>query len=242
MFTLSITITDRMKEKHSGLQIRIDTIDGSTRVFVHNDPELAQRTLAGLHPATIFARERITITDEDSEITLAPPLITRIDLATSELSVWDFPFVLGALLEVTEAEFSEGIQNLKDGEALRSPGGIPVFLDLEMVNGQRVFLWMQIVAGLPAARLERIYSLFKERRLIFGLRTGGIGILNLANLVRFVVHPEPARTAPRASARDARPLRDRDRIEMHYKQQHPGSTAIYLTQRKHTTIDLDEPE
>lgn len=228
-----------MKEKHSDLQIRIDTIDGSTRVFIQSDPESVCRTLTELHPTAIFTQDRIAITDEDSEITLVAPLITRIDLVTSELSVWDFPFVLGALVEVTEAEFTEGIRNLKGGEALHSPGGIPVFLDLEMVNCQRLFLWMQLVAGLPAARLERVYSLLKERHLLFGLRTGGIGILNLANLVRFAVHPEPPRTPTTGSARDARHLREQELDEMNYGQQH---SAIYLTQRKHTTIGFDEPE
>ena len=135
-----------MKAKHSDLQIRIDMIDGSSRVLVQNDPELAQRTLADLHPTVIFTQDRITITDDDIELTFVAPLITRIDLVTRDLSVWDFPFALGALVEVTETEFAEGLQNLKDGEAPRSPGGIPVFLDLEMVDGQRLFLWMQIVA------------------------------------------------------------------------------------------------
>lgn len=231
-----------MKDKHSDLQIRIDTIDGSTRGFFQNDPELVTRTLAELHPTTIFAKDRITITDEDSEITLAPPLITRIDLITSQLSVWDFPFVLGALVEVTEAEFTEGILNLKDSKALHSPGGLPVFLDLEMISGERLFLWMQIVAGLPATRLGRVYSLFKERRLIFGLRTGGIGILNVANLVRFEVHPEPPRTAAAGSGRDVTRLWNQERAEMHFRQQHSGSSAIYLTQRKHTTIGLGQSE
>jgi hypothetical protein len=49
---------------------------------------------------------------------------------------------------------------------------------------------MAIVAGPPANRLLRIHSLLKARSLIFGLRAGGIGVLNLANMVRFSVYPD----------------------------------------------------
>jgi hypothetical protein len=120
-----------------------------------------------------------------------PPLLTRIDLVTDRLSVWDFPFVIGAMVELTEMEFREYLHGLQQEEQPRTGGDLPVFLDIEMVSGQHAFLWMEIVAGLPTDQLRRIYSPLRERRLIFGLREGGIGILNLANLVRLSVHPEP---------------------------------------------------
>lgn len=50
-----------------------------------------------------------------------------------------------------------------------------------MLNGRRLFLHVAVVGGLATARLEKGYSLLKEHSLIFGLRTGGIGILNLSN-------------------------------------------------------------
>jgi hypothetical protein len=94
-------------------------------------------------------------------------------------------------VELTETEFHKFLHDLQRRVQIRASDDFPVFLDIQMVDGQRLFLWMEIIAGLPADRLLRIYSLLKERSLIFGLRTGGIGILNPANLVRFSVHPDP---------------------------------------------------
>jgi hypothetical protein len=50
---------------------------------------------------------------------------------------------------------------------------------------------MEIAGDLSAIRMSRIQSLLHERSLIFGLRTGGIGVLNLANMVKFANFPEP---------------------------------------------------
>jgi hypothetical protein len=50
---------------------------------------------------------------------------------------------------------------------------------------------MEIAGGLSAFRMSRIQSMLHERSLIFGLRTGGIGVLNLANMVNFAIFPEP---------------------------------------------------
>lgn len=187
--------------KHLQLEIRVDTIDGSTRLWLQRDPELVRRTLAEIHPALIFAHDQITLSDGDVETTLLLPLITRIDLMTDHWSVWDFPFVLGALMEVTEGEFMLGLAGLQNWRHRAMQTELSLFLDVEMLNGQRLFLQMEVVGGLAAARLEKVYSLLKEHSLIFGLHTGGIGILNLSNLVRFEVHPEPPQPTPTGMAR-----------------------------------------
>jgi hypothetical protein len=200
-----------MKETSPNLQIRIHGIDGSTRTFVQNEPDLVSRTLDELLPTRLFTQDRILIADEYSVGTFLPPLLTRIDLITDQFSVWDFPFAIGALLELTEAEFHKFLNDRQRWAQTRTSGDYPVFLDIQMVNGQRLFLWMEIVAGLPADRLLRIYSLLKERSLIFGLRTGGIGVLNLANMVRFSVHPDPlagpAKAWPAHQANGSKPDR-----------------------------------
>lgn len=187
--------------KHLHLEIRVDTIDGSTRLWLQRDPELVRRSLAEIHPALIFAHDQITLSDGDTETTLLLPLVTRIDLVTDHWSVWDFRFVLGAWMEVTEGEFMQGLSRLQNRGHPAMQNELPVFLEVEMLNGQRLFLHMEVVGGLAAARLEKVYSLLKEHSLIFGLRTGGIGILNLSNLVGFEVYPEPPQPTPTALAR-----------------------------------------
>lgn len=195
-----------MSEKYADLQMLIYTVDGTRQTIVEKDPEDVERTLADLNPLTLFGRDRATVIDDAMEITLAVPLITRIDFLTHRLSVWDFPFVLGAPVEVTEAEFQNGLLNIEQWEQPASRHATPLFIDLDMVDGQRVFLWMEVVAGVSTARLSRMQSLLKARHLIFGLRTGGIGVLNFANLLRLSVHPELFETDVKVSSHAA-PIR-----------------------------------
>lgn len=180
-----------MNVQSSYLQIRVCSTDGTTRTFTQGDVDLAHQTLIKLNPTTLFNEDRITVPDRHSEAAFQASELTRIDLITDQLSVWDFPFLLGAPIELTEAEFSECTL---DWARQNSPGwrnDIPVFLDITMTHGQRCFVWMEVIGGLPPTRLGRIYSLPNERRLIFGLRTGGVGILNLANMLHFSIFPEP---------------------------------------------------
>lgn len=179
-----------MKVTRPSLQIRIQGIDGSIATFTQKDPDLVNHTLAELDPVQILTQTRITIAGNHSVTTLVPPLITRIDVITDRLSVWDFPFAIGALMELTETEFREHVRDPQPREQPCQPVNSPVFIDIEMVGGQRSFLRMAIIAGPPSNRLLRIHSLLKERSLIFGLHTGGIGVLNLANMVRFSVYPD----------------------------------------------------
>src|SRR5690242_17742264 len=123
------------------LEIRVYGIDGSIETFFQEDPDLVNRTLSELHPATLFTQDRITLADDSQEKSFLPPLLTRVDLMTRRLSVWDFPFALGALDELTESEFEQMLQVMA-GE--KNPLiDSPVCLDLEMLNGQRILLGME---------------------------------------------------------------------------------------------------
>ena len=160
------------------------------RTFTLNDPELLNRTLRDLDVSLLFARENIMVADGDNVATLQTAQLTRIDLGTDQLSVWDFPFVLGAPVELSEAEHSRVTENSPSRDHTMQTDAA-VFLDITMFSGLRYFFWMQVVGGLPALRLNRIYAMLKANSLVFGLRTGGIGILNLINLTHFAIHPEP---------------------------------------------------
>ncbi|MGD0615849.1 MAG: hypothetical protein ABSA69_10465, partial [Verrucomicrobiota bacterium] len=206
---------------------------------------MVNRTLVELHPALLFTQDRIAVANEGSQTVFLPPLVTRIDLITDRLSVWDFPFVLGALVELTEVEFMEGLHRLEQWEQPGSRSEAPVFLDLEMVDNQHSFLWMQIIAGLPTARLNRVYSLLKERRLIFGLRTGGIGVLNLANLVRFTVHPEPPEAAAVAGSAQDETQQQTLRLVGSRIRYRSGNGELHLMQSSrysHAAFELHEEE
>lgn len=177
------------------MQIRVYGIDGSLETFDLEDRELTRQTLAELYPSRLFSQDEITISDDCLRKSFAPSRITRVDLITDNLSVWDFPFLLGALEELTDLEYAHEIETAR-GTQISLANDAALYLDLYMLDGRHSFLGMHIIAGLPSVRLNRIYSLPKERRLIFGLRNSGVGILNLANMVRFSVCPEPLEGVP----------------------------------------------
>lgn len=178
-----------MKHSTSELRICVWQIDGSTQSFVQSEPDLVNRTIAELHSGSLFTQDRIFIADGESQGSFLPPRITRIDLVTDQVTVWDFPFAFGALIELSEGEFLDGVRALSELPNLRT--GTRLFLDIQTVSSQRTCLWMEVVAGFPAARMPQVYSLFQERQLIFGLREGGVGVLNPANVAQFAIFPEP---------------------------------------------------
>ena len=190
-----------MKHRNSNLLIQVHGIDGSIQSLLQTEPGLIAHTLASLDPLQIFIQDRITLAADQSPIHFIPPLVTRIDLVTDLLSVWDFPFVLGAPRELTEAEFREQLRDLEPQPGSHASDGSPMFFDLQMVSGLQCHLRMEVVIGSKEERLSRIFSILKRRSLLFGLRGRGIGVLNLSNLVRFTVHPDPDETSVNGSGR-----------------------------------------
>lgn len=178
-----------MKHLTPQLRICVWQIDGSTQSFIQSDPDAVNRTIAELHSGALFSQDRIIIADGEAQGSFLPPRITRIDLVTDQVTVWDFPFAFGALIELSEGEFLDGVRALSEPPNMRT--GTRLFLDIQSVSSQRTCLWMEVVAGFPAARMTQVYSLFKERQLIFGLREGGVGVLNSANVAQFAIFPEP---------------------------------------------------
>ena len=180
-----------MNNTTQSLQINIHKVDGSVATFTQSEADLANRILNELQPGRIFNQEKITVAGNHTTTTFISALVTRIDLVNDQLSVWDFPFMIGALLELTETEFHEFLNERQRRVQPRLSGDFPTSLEIEMVNSQRAFLWMEVIAGFPTSQLLRAYSSLKERSLVFGLRTGGIGVLNSANITRFTIHRDP---------------------------------------------------
>lgn len=173
------------------LQVRLYAPDGGIRIFDQPGSDVAARVHATLNPAKLFAADTLKIRVEDTEHTFAPSELTRVDLVTDQLSVWDFPFVLGAHMELTGAEFREFITPGPAWESSGWPVDLPVLMKFAMNNGGHYFFRLEVAGGLSAMRMSRIDSMLKRGHLIFGLRAGGIGILNLANATHFSVYPEP---------------------------------------------------
>lgn len=179
-----------MKDDLQTFHIRIHQVDGFTRTFVIDDAEKADSALMKMDASLMFERDLITLADGYSEVTLPTAQLTRIDLITDRLSVWDFPFVVGAPTEMSEADFSGCVANSMQADPNQSDD-LPAFLKIIMAQQQSLFLCMEVVGGMPAIRLSRLQSMLKRKSLVFGLQPIGIGIINLNHLTHFSIHPEP---------------------------------------------------
>src|SRR5215469_13987431 len=96
---------------HHPFRICVWQIDGTARTFVRVENDQATRLLAELHSGFFFNQDRIVISNE-AEDSFLPPRVTRIDMMTDEATVWDFPFAFGALIELSEAEFLDGVRTM----------------------------------------------------------------------------------------------------------------------------------
>ncbi len=178
-----------MNNQFSSLNIRTYQNDGGVRTFCLYEPEIITRTLRDLNVSMLFARENVLMADGDLVVTLRAKELARIDFVTDRVSVWDHPFVLGAPVELTEAEFRESIE--QPMSTVDRVADLPAFLEITMTGGQRYFFWMEVVGGQTSLRAGRVRAMLSMGFLVIGLRHGGIGILNLSNMASYSVYPEP---------------------------------------------------
>ena len=85
-----------MNDSLSSLRLRLYTVDGRIQTFYEKGPP-AGPAFPPLDPLRFFAEETVRINDSASEHSFPTSTLTRVDLITDQLSVWDFPFIMGAL-------------------------------------------------------------------------------------------------------------------------------------------------
>lgn len=178
------------------LQIHIHKVDGSTTTFVQNDAGEVKRILDGFEPMNIFDQDRFVIIEGNSITTLPVSRITRIDLDSEQHSHLLFQAGVVDAVELAESEFLALVRNpimRKNWEQMATQDDTLVaFLDLELANGQCLFLTMEMRVDLQSEELWKTNGLPLEgSSLCFRMRTGGVAVLNLANLIRLTFFPKP---------------------------------------------------
>ena len=186
-----------MQNTNSALEIRVHGLDGTVESFVQVEPALADSIMEDVQPGRLFALDKIVIAGDYSLTAFIPCKLVRIDFIQKGLACWGFPAGIVDAIELSEQEFREkahldDAENLEKRNQVRAPGEFAIgFVDLEMVGGLHLFLGVEFVVGLPAERMQRLNLLLSAPSVHFRMRQGGIGTLNLANLVRFTMYPGP---------------------------------------------------
>ena len=190
-----------MNFPNTELQIRIYGVDGSRSVFMQDDPDQAQRIIQDVQRPDFFRQDRITIAARHSVTTMVVGRIARIDLAGKGLPLWKppsrFAGTLRDVVEMPEQEFlyqaeARDLNHVERRRQNHQPGQLQLgFVDIQLVGGHHIYLRFTLEALLPAERLQRVHSLLTLPSLSFRLASGGFGIANFSNALKFTGKPGP---------------------------------------------------
>lgn len=175
------------------LKIHVHKLDGSVSTFVQDDVEIAKQILDSFEPMQIFNQQTLVLADSCSHSSFPVSQITRIDLDCAQHSHLIFKSGLVEAVELTKDEFESLIQNLTIRDQWEHLGVqdsfVVTFLNVGMADGQCVLLTMEVNAESPQGLNELRDFLLSRPALCFRMKSGGVAVLNLANLSRLTFFP-----------------------------------------------------
>ena len=177
------------------MTIRFHLTDGSVHSFVQPDNAAARKIRDGVDPARLFACPRIIIGSEHSKAVFVSEEIIRIDFLQDGFQCWEFPGGYSDIVELSEAEFRGHAHLDQPAQMIKREQPTPVgdllvsFAQLQMRGGRPQFVMIEIPVKLPAESQSFMQFMLSKGSVHMRLRGGGIGVLNLANLVAYAVYP-----------------------------------------------------
>jgi len=182
-------------ESNAPLTIRFHLTDGTTRAFTQPDPAINEKLWDEIDPSRLFARPRIVVGSEHSKSVFVAAEIVRVDFHQDLFQCWKFPAGFSDIVEVSEEDFRRGAR--LNEPSLRTkrdrpmpPGDMLVsFAKLQMRGNQPLLVRVEAATKLPAESQSFMQFLLSKAAVHMRLRGGGIGVVNLANLVGYTVYP-----------------------------------------------------
>ena len=175
--------------------LRIYQSDGTSESFALRDAAQASGICQKTEAARLFAQPRLIVAGDCFKSVFVTGRILRVDFVQNNLKCWEFPGGYADMVELTEEEF-RGHAHLDEPELMaRREECIPVgdlvvsFLELRMAGGTRFFLMAEYPVRLPAENQSLMRLLLSSGVFHMRLARGGIGLVNLANLVSYTVYP-----------------------------------------------------
>jgi len=177
------------------LTIRFHLTDGSVHSFVQADDTAARKLWDGVDPARLFAHPRIVIGSEHSKTVFVSAEIVRVDFLHDSFQCWEFPGGYSDIVERSEEEFRKHAHLDQPALMIKREQPTPVgdllvsFVKLQMTGGRAQFVMVEIPVKLPAESQSFMHFMLSKAAVHMRLRGGGVGVLNLANLAAYTVHP-----------------------------------------------------
>ena len=175
--------------------IRVHLTDGSVESFAQADEAEAQKLWEKIEPSRLFASSRIVLAGEHSKSVYVTAQIVRVDFIQKSSDCWEFPGGFSDIVELSEEDFRKNA-HLDQPEQMPkrnqpTPAGdlLVSFLKLHMVGGKPLFLMVEAPAKLPIENHSFMQFLLSKGGFHMRLCGGGIGVVNLANLLGYTVYP-----------------------------------------------------
>jgi hypothetical protein len=195
------------------LTIRFHLTDGTVQSFVQASEAEAKKICERVEPAKLFAHSRIIIGSEHSKAVFVSAETIRVDFLQDSFQRWQFPGGYSDIVELSEEEFRKHAHLDEPEQMARREQSTPVgdllvsFVRLQMRGGRPVFAMVEVPAKLPAESQSFMQFMLSKGAVHMRMRGGGIGVLNLANLVAYAVYPGVAQIP--ADSWLAEPISDR---------------------------------
>jgi hypothetical protein len=185
----------RAKSRQPAFVIRVHSTDGSLESFAAKDQAEAQAIWDRVEPAHLFSQPRLVLAGEHFKTVFVASQILQVDFIQETYECWQFPGGYADVVELSEAEFKKHAhldepQLMAKREQPTPVGDLLVsFLKLRMVGGTSLFLMTEFPVKLPAENQSFMQFLLAKGGFHMRLRGGGIGVVNLANLVAYTAYP-----------------------------------------------------
>lgn len=187
--------TDPLKPHQPAFIIRVHLTDGSVESFVQSDAAEAQKLWDRIEPSRLFAPARIVLAGEHFKSVYVTCQIVRVDFVQKSSECWEFPAGYSDIVELTEEDFRKHA-HLDEHELMaRREQPTPVgdllvsFIELRMAGGKPLFLMVEASVKLPIESHSFMQFLLSKGSFHMRLCGGGIGVVNLGNLLGYTVYP-----------------------------------------------------
>lgn len=175
--------------------VRVYLEDGSNDSFIQTDEAIARKLWETIDPVRLFAQQRVVIAGTHSKAVFVGSAIVRIDFVQHFCPCWQFPEGYADVVELSEVEFRKHAhldrpELMPKREQPTTVGDLLVsFLKLQFRGGAPLFLMAELSVKLPAENQSFMRFLLSRTGFHMRLRGGGVGVVNLAQLVGYTVYP-----------------------------------------------------
>jgi hypothetical protein len=187
--------TDHAKLTKPAFVIRVHLTDGSVESFAQSDEAEARKLWDKIEPSHMFAQSRIVLAGEHSKSVYVTAQIVRVDFIQESNECWEFPGGYSDVVELTEEDFRTHARldrpKLMPKREQPTPVGdlLVSFVKLHLAGGKPLYLMIEFPVKLPVENHSFMQFMLSKGGFHMRLCGGGIGVINLENLLGYTVYP-----------------------------------------------------